>query len=127
MERDRDICAPFDAAYLRINLFLLIINLDYSRHLKRGDNNSEAAGGRREFTAQAAHTITDPESALGLPCSKAQEAILLSRRKLTASQVCALGGFVNLKFLNPGCFFLQAHLSFSKCQLKKFNLGFLQH
>lgn len=55
--RGQDICALFETAYLRINLFLLIINLDYSRHLKRGNNITtktvKQQGGRREFTAQA--------------------------------------------------------------------------
>lgn len=45
--KGQDICAVIDASYLRIYLFLLIINLDYSRHLKRGNNNSEAAGGKK--------------------------------------------------------------------------------
>lgn len=58
--KGQDICALIDASYLRINLFLFIIYLDYSRHLKRGNNNSEAAGGRREFTAQEGYIITEP-------------------------------------------------------------------
>lgn len=54
-EGGQDICAPFETAYLRINLFLLIINLDYSRHLKGAIalQDSEAAGGKKKFTAQA--------------------------------------------------------------------------
>lgn len=55
--RGQDICALFETAYLRINLFLLIINLDYSRHLKRGNNiitkTVKQQGGTKEFTAQA--------------------------------------------------------------------------
>lgn len=45
--KGQDICALLEASYLSIYLFLLIINLDYSRHLKRGNNNSEAAGRRK--------------------------------------------------------------------------------
>lgn len=49
--RRQDICAPLETAYLRINLFLLIINLDYSRHLKKGqrhyNKDSKAAGGKK--------------------------------------------------------------------------------
>ncbi len=55
--RGLDICTLFETAYLRINLFLLIINLDYSRHLKRGNNITtntvKQQVGRKEFTAQA--------------------------------------------------------------------------
>lgn len=51
--KGQDICALLEASYLGIYLFLLIINLDYSRHLKRGNNSSEAAGRRKELTAQA--------------------------------------------------------------------------
>lgn len=34
--KGQDICALLEASYLGIYLFLLIINLDYSRHLKKG-------------------------------------------------------------------------------------------
>lgn len=51
MRGDRTSVLFFETSYLRINLFLLIINLDYSSHLKRGNDittNSEAAGGEEK-------------------------------------------------------------------------------
>lgn len=67
---DRTSVLFWKPAYLRINLILLIINLDYSRHLKRGNNITthtvKQQGGKKDFTAKQVRKISDQKSVHGL-------------------------------------------------------------